>query len=62
MEMDCNLKKMANFFKFLLMYLVEMAKNVLEFTLPWRNHFISFSFRCSKSKSRVRKEVLYQIL
>ena len=60
MEIDYNLKKFGQFFQVYPRYLVEMAKNVLEFTLPWRNHFISI--RCSKSKSRVRKEVLYQLL
>ena len=34
MEMDCNLKKLANFFKFLPRVVEKMQKNVLWFVLP----------------------------
>ena len=49
MEMDCNLKQLANFFQVPPVYFGKIAKHWLQYIFPWRNHFIFSSryYRCS---------------
>ena len=52
--MDCNLKKMAIFFKFILYIVGKSLKTDLKFVLPLINPLI-FSFRCSNSNFMLEK-------
>ena len=52
--MDCNLKKMAIFFKFILCIVGKSLKTDLKFVLPLINPLI-FSFRCSNSNFMLEK-------
>ena len=54
MEMDCNLKQLANFFKFLVYILEKSLKTDFSFFLPLGNHFI-FSYWFSKSDFMLKK-------
>ena len=58
--MDCNLKKLANFVKFLMCILEKSLKTDFSSLLPQRNHFI-FPSRFSNSDFTFKKGVLFQI-
>ena len=59
--MDCNLKKIGQFFQVFSEYFGKMDKNGLWFILTRRNYFI-FSSHCSKRNFMLEKtEVLSQM-
>ena len=63
MEMDCNLKKLANLFKFLLGILEKIAKNGLHFILPKRNPFIFlYIIKLQFGKNTIHCFVFYCLL